>query len=408
MEMKTALSVFFAVAAMRLLAGGPVVREGSVTVSQDRSRKVTITYALDDAPAVVTVDVLTNGVSIGSANFTNMTGDVNVMVPTGDLHTVTWKASRSWPFHDGNAVVKVKAWPLDAPPDYLVVYDLTRDGCVRYYADADGIPGGVTNGVYKTEQLIMRRIHANCRTFRMNSPNTHLRRVSFTNDYYMGIYFLTQGQAMQTGAFAENPSYCQGEEYPDHLKYPLENVSPEDFRGKYEWPDGGHTNVTPDSVVGILSARTGLTFDMPTDAEWEYAMRAGSDERYFWGASMDLSVCTNYVWMIENSGSSEERIMPHEVGLLRPNPWGIYDCYGLIYQHTLDRQLNGDVLPEGYFVNPVGPAATHSVRCSTRGGRGDFTIDKCDSNFRRGVAATSPNANNGFRLMCLCPQEAQD
>lgn len=390
------LSVFCAVS---LLADGPVIREGSVTVSQDRSRKVTITYALDGAPAVVTVDVLTNGFSIGSENFTNMTGDVNVVVAPGDLRTVTWRANKSWPFHDGKAVVKVKAWPLHSPPDYLVVHDLAGEGCVRYYADAEGVPGGVTNGIYKTEQLVMRRIHAAGRTFAMNAPGTFMRRVSFTNDYYIGIYFLTQGQTMQIGAFDENPCKFKGEGHPDHLKYPLESVSLKTLRGRFEWPKGGHTNVTQGSTIGLLSARTGLTFDVPTNAEWEYAMRADSETRFFWGTSTDRSVCTNYMWYSANSGG----VLAREVGLLQPNPWGIYDCYGMIYQHTLDRQKSNDILDDGHFINPVGPDTAYSTRCTTRGGRADFGTSSCNSNYRSGVEADHGYENNGFRLMCLCP-----
>ncbi len=395
--MKRAIFSISLLASFTLFAGGPAIREGSVRVSQDRSRKVTIIYALDDAPAIVTVDVLTNGVSIGAANYTNMVGDVNVIVQPGENRTVTWRPDKSWPLHLVKATVKVKAWPLGAPPDYLVVYDLTRDGCVRYYADADGVPFGVTNEIYKTEQLVMRRIHANGQTFRMNSPNTIYRRVSFTNDYYMGIYFLTQGQTMKIGALSYNPSGYKGE---DRLKYPVETLSVTALRGKYEWPAGGHANVTANSTVGLLSSRTGITFDIPTNAEWEYAMRAGSDERWFWGSSSDYSVCTNYIWMSANSGST---FVSHEVGLLLPSPWGIYDSYGLLYQHTLDRQVSGDKLENGYFVNPVGHDASYSTRCTTRGGRADFGVYSCDSNYRAGVNATEGYLNNGFRLMCLCP-----
>ena len=91
------------------------------------------------------------------------------------------------------------------------------------------------------------------------------------------------------------------------------------------------------------------------------------------------------------------------MGLRLPNQWGIYDCYGLLYQHTLDRQVSGDALELGYFVNPAGREASYSTRCTTRGGRADLGVYSCDSNYRSGVAAGSGFLNNGFRLMCLCP-----
>ena len=63
---------------------GPTIREGSVTFAQDaESKRVTIGYELEGAPAIVTVDILTNGVSIGSEHLTHMAGDVNRRVEAG-------------------------------------------------------------------------------------------------------------------------------------------------------------------------------------------------------------------------------------------------------------------------------------------------------------------------------------
>lgn len=78
MNTKTCLSLLAAFAAPALVAGTPVIKAGSVTFSQNSAtRLVTVGYTQEETDAVVTVDVLTNGVSIGAENFTNIDGDVN-------------------------------------------------------------------------------------------------------------------------------------------------------------------------------------------------------------------------------------------------------------------------------------------------------------------------------------------
>ena len=96
------------------------------------SRLVTITYKLDKAPAIVTLDIQTNSTagtwaSIGGENIQNVSGDVWKKVAAGD-HTITWRPDISWPDHkiaNGGARAVVTAWSVDNPPDYMVV-DLTE------------------------------------------------------------------------------------------------------------------------------------------------------------------------------------------------------------------------------------------------------------------------------------------
>ena len=85
-----------------------------------------------------------------------------------------------------------------------------------------------------------------------------------------------------------------------------------------------------------LSAKTGHFYRLPTEAEWEYAARAGTTISYFFGeSSEDLD---DYAWYSENSGGNY-----HKVGEKKPNPWGLYDIYGNVAEWTLDKYT-----PEGY------------------------------------------------------------
>ena len=81
-------------AASAAFATVPTIRDGSVTFHQEASRHVKIGYVLDGTPAVVTVDILTNGVSMGEATFCDVAGAVNKVVQTGS-NTITWDARKA-------------------------------------------------------------------------------------------------------------------------------------------------------------------------------------------------------------------------------------------------------------------------------------------------------------------------
>ncbi|MFS4466591.1 formylglycine-generating enzyme family protein [Maribacter sp. 2210JD10-5] len=96
-------------------------------------------------------------------------------------------------------------------------------------------------------------------------------------------------------------------------------------------PVGNITQLGASKFCEWLSAVTGNFYRLPTEAEWEYAARAGSSEPYFFSENDSLS---SYAWYSANSNETY-----HKVGQKKPNPWGLYDIYGNVAEWTLDQYV---------------------------------------------------------------------
>jgi len=131
------------------------------------------------------------------------------------------------------------------------------------------------------------------------------------------------------------------------------------------YPAVGMTQHAANQFCKWLSAQTGHFYRLPTEAEWEYACRAGTTTAYSFGD--DPAQLGDYAWFAGNSEFQYQK-----VGMKKPNPWGIHDMHGNVAEHVLDQYL-----PEAYSkiedgaVNPWTPAPVR-YPTSVRGGHWDF------------------------------------
>ena len=403
------------------------------------SRRVTVQYNLDEA-AVVTMDVLTNGVSIGGANIQNVRGDCFRTVLAGNDHVVTWDPYLSWPDHKfGGGVVSVRmtAWALDNTPDYMVV-DIARgarQNTQTYYPSADFVPGGVTNNsLYKTTTLLMRKIMAKGVTWTMGSTTLETQRssgseathqVTLTNNYYIGVFPVTQVQWGLIQPSSTAPSYFNNA--ADRAMRPVEQVSYNEIRNSnnsttadatYNWP----ADPNPNSFLGKLKTKTGIYFDLPSEAQWEFAARAGNGDTK-WGdgsgiLNADEDANLKLLGRYERNGgrvrNGSSYANPAQlcgatngtaiVGSYLPNAWGIYDMHGNVWEWCLD-WYEDNINTHGGAVNidPSAPAKTLSGASGagrlTRGGGWYGAAGLCRPAYRSSVTPSN-RSYGGFRVLC--------
>ena len=126
-----------------------------------------------------------------------------------------------------------------------------------------------------------------------------------------------------------------------------------------------------------LSAKTGRYYRLPTEAEWEYACRAGTNTAYSFGN--DPAKLGDYAWFTDNSDDKY-----HRVATKKPNPWGLYDMHGNVSEWVIDQYVAdfyGKTAGKPAD-NPLAPGTKEFGRV-VRGGSWDDEAEKCRSATRR-------------------------
>ena len=405
------------------LCAAPVL-DGNVTVSQHPGNAlVTIRYAFTGEPAIVTVDIQTNGpagyVSIDNTFLTNLTGDVNRKIAPGSGKTITWQPADTIPGRftapDARAVVTLHA--TNSPPDYIVLdlSNATAAGAasVRFFPNAAQIPLGVTNDIYKTRYYVMRRIHAAGVVWPMGSTASESGRISgleatrpwvcLPEDYYMGIYEVTQGHFKQNSTLAGVVNTkCKFNDREDSDIRPVNNLTYTNIRGgSGTWPGDNHAFPQTWAYPQFLRNQVGQKFllDLPTEAQWEFACRSGNYVTRFPNGDAQANL-DEVAWYATNTVSD---LAPRPVGLKKPNDWGLYDMLGNVEEFCLDnfRSDYGVSLAAYDNENFTGPATDFNgekVQKVLRGGYYSSPLDRCRLAFREHGAPGAEYNFVGFRL----------
>ena len=275
---------------------------------------------------------------------------------------------------------------------------------VSYLAD---VPEGGWTSEYKTTKLVLRKIEPG--TFTMGSPSNETGRgatteeqhqVTLTKAFYIGVFEATQKQyRLVTGS---NPSGYKhdGNDIDDNA---VESVTYDDLRGSgANWPAG--TGVLGSTFLGQLRIKTGLRFDLPTDAQWEYACRAETTTALNSGKNLsDTTACAEAAEVGRYSGNRGDGKGKYyntvcTVGSYLPNAWGLYDMHGNVWEWCLDYlQLN---LGTAAVTDPKGPESGSSDNGYRvlRSGCGSSNASDLRSARRTGSASSSGNQVNGFRV----------
>jgi formylglycine-generating enzyme required for sulfatase activity len=220
-------------------------------------------------------------------------------------------------------------------------------------------------------------------TFQMGSPIEEEGRrdvevqheVTISKDYYLGVTEVTQGQYEQV--MGTNPSHFQKRVFRWIVSpmYPVEEVS---WKNAIEFCE--KLSELPEE------RKAGRVYRLPTEAEWEYACRAGSRTAYHCGESSKS--LGDYAWFRENSNDRT-----HPVGKKKPNAWGLYDMYGNVWEWCSDWE--GEY-PKGAVSDPTGP---REGRFRVHRGGGCFaTAAGCRSSDRSGIDESARNRSIGFRV----------
>lgn len=250
---------------------------------------------------------------------------------------------------------------------------------VSYLGD---VPSGGWGDTYKTTKLVLRRIEPGY--FKRLSSYSNMITITLTKPFFIGVFEVTQKQ--YSSVMGTNPANFNGD------KRPVENISYDMIRGSSngsKWPSSSAVDAT--SFMGRLRTRTGLNFDLPTSAQWEYACRARTTSDFNNGGNTenDLKKLGRY------SGNSGQSGYTANVGSYQSNAWGLYDMHGNVWEWCLD--WYGEL--SNNLTDPLGPSGASPRERILRGGAFAWEVEHCTSSYRMPWGPEwAHQRDSGFRI----------
>lgn len=362
-------------------AFGPKAKISSVIVTPrwPWNGKVDIDYTLEtDSSGRKAIISMTgqDGVLVRTLTPMAVTGTgVNGALGSSGRHRITWDIGADYPnFHSELFTVNMSATPVENDSDlidgskYLVI-DLSGGVNAASYPISylNEVPTGGWTDEYKTTKMVLRLISPG--TFKMSNSYD----IEITKPYYIGVFEVTKKQyALVTGV-----TYIGD-------KYPVSSESWNNIRGNssvFNWPSV--KTVDQNSFIGRIREKTGLMLDLPTEAQWEFACRAGTTTLFSYGSSVN----GDYMWYTDNSSGNS-----HEVGTKYSNSWGLFDMHGNVDEWCLD--WYEDSLSKG--IDPEGPSS--GLGRVRRGGWYSGYDFFCTSSKRTYDGPGTSRGVTGFRL----------
>ena len=263
------------------------------------------------------------------------------------------------------------------PLEYQLVTTTCRERLKRYGIAQKAITAASQLSakiIGSSGQLGLELVLVRSGTFPMGSTvfadEQPIHGVRISQPFYLGKYPVTQGQWQ--AVMGDNPSYFRG-----NPNRPVENVSWEEVQ----------------AFITKLNEREGsVKYRLPTEAEWEYAVRGDSTADYCFGK--DCRQLSKYAWYDLNSDGKT-----HPVRQLKPNAWGLYDMHGNVWEWVLD-WYHEAYYEESSQHDPHGPSSG-SDRV-VRGGSWDCTAGDCRSASRNVEHPSNRSKFVGFRLLRRC------
>ena len=240
-------------------------------------------------------------------------------------------------------------------------------------------------------------------------------RVRITKPFYLGTYHVTRGQFRQFVADSGYKTDAEKGERPGAWSWDCDKILLS-FNKTYSWRNAGFEQTDEHPVVNVswndamefckwLGKKESKTYRLPTEAEWEYACRAGTTTRYYSGDDpetlakvgnvADAAAKAKFPDWKHTIKANDGYVFTAPAGKFKPNAFGLYDMHGNAYQWCADR-FGAEYYAKSPADDPTGPD-TGDGRV-LRGGSWNFRACNCRSAERTGLLPFNPFDFTGFRV----------